>query len=426
MVPNETQEPVKTADGLPAREDMPIELPGHMDPTNEEAQRALAAINGNTDPGPAAKVEDAKVERKPIPVFDDPRNDITKNFRTNRGQVNKDDIEGEVLVDPRDKAVMYGTDIAGDDAAIKAQETAQLEKKAEPTRYKVKIDGVEKDVTHEELVASYQKNGTGDARLNEATRRLNEATARAEQLSTKANSSVDPQGDKTQPTSEPATTSTPRGAKVDRKALADAVEKIQLGTTEEGVDALVKAFESVAPQHDSPDIDAQVDTAIAAREIRKTSEEATSKFIVKHPELKENTILQSVLGDLVTREMAADFVNLGMDAETLGQVMPTRKHIKHYYDAMRLKNPEFGRDLSTLYGVAEKDRNFQRLAGYQPAPVEVNLDRTERKEGVQPQPALRTSVPLQQTQQEQAVPREKRMSTVVQQMQRDRGQNVSA
>ena len=60
------------------------------------------------------------------------------------------------------------------------QLAAQLEPLATlpaPTRVKVKIDGVESEVTLDELTRQYQKNGAAERRLEEATRLLNEARA---------------------------------------------------------------------------------------------------------------------------------------------------------------------------------------------------------------------------------------------------------
>lgn len=52
---------------------------------------------------------------------------------------------------------------------------------AEPAPIKVKVDGIEKEVTQDELVRTYQKNAAADQRLEEATRLLREAEARAAQ-----------------------------------------------------------------------------------------------------------------------------------------------------------------------------------------------------------------------------------------------------
>ena len=60
------------------------------------------------------------------------------------------------------------------------QIAAQLEAAPEDIskmRVKVKIDGVESEVTIEEMQRQYQKNGAAERRLEEATRLLNEARA---------------------------------------------------------------------------------------------------------------------------------------------------------------------------------------------------------------------------------------------------------
>lgn len=63
---------------------------------------------------------------------------------------------------------------------VEEQITKQLAD-PEPSRFKVKVDGIEQEVTAEDLVRAYQKNSAADRRLEEAARLLREAEQLAAQ-----------------------------------------------------------------------------------------------------------------------------------------------------------------------------------------------------------------------------------------------------
>jgi len=67
-----------------------------------------------------------------------------------------------------------------DDAPIEDQVTKQMAD-PEPATYKVKVDGVEQEVSAEDLIRTYQKNSAADRRLEEASRILREAEQLAAQ-----------------------------------------------------------------------------------------------------------------------------------------------------------------------------------------------------------------------------------------------------
>lgn len=413
-----------TVDGLPPVDTQIIDESGRLDPTNEEAQRALAILNGAPDPATAAAKKEQDEDK--APEFVDPRNEIAKSFRANRGrpegEANEDlDI---ARVDPNNLAAMYGTDIVGTVPLTKTVEAADAPK-VEPT-YKVKVNGVEQNVTQEELLRTYQKIATADAYLKQASLAKNEAETMRQNASTKAEpSETHPRGE-AQPTGQPDKTSTPKGATFDDAALAEVAEALQLGSTEEATVALKKLLTSVAPQQSNPlDISNEVRNVIASENYQRQSEEATGNFVTKYPSLASNAILQSVAGELASQEMAKDLIDAGLDPQVIANQFPDRRSLKKAYDFMRTKNPDFGRSLSQHFEAVEANENFKKLVGGPPVPVTVNVDRSERKAVVQPQPALRTSVPLTQTT-PAPVSREQRQSDAVANMQKSRGQRMSA
>ena len=417
----------ETVDGQAPQDDR-IEIDpesGKLDPTNEEAQRALAMINGELTADLPVKTETDTPAPK-IEYAEDPRDNIAKNFRTNRGKKADDaeplDIAG--AGDPNSNAMIYGTEIAGAAEAPAAVTPAAAEPNKQPS-VRVKVLGTERDVGLDELVSTYQKIQTGDQYLADAARQRNEAEALRARAATETHG-AEPQREVPASTADaerPAPT--PKRAKLDPAKVAKFVETVQMGTNDEGIQATVDLLESVVPDQNSSDIRSQVREVIASDRIQVSSEEATNKFALKYPALANDGIVQKVAGELVAQEMARDFIAAGIKPEVIAEAMPTPAHIKAGYDMARMKNPSFGRPLERLYEAAEKDNRFQALTGGQPIPpVQVNVDRNERKVVVQQQPAHRSPVPLAQTGQA-PLTREQRMSQAIRQQQADRGQSVA-
>lgn len=69
-----------------------------------------------------------------------------------------------------------------DQVAIQTETPAETPPETPPKTFKTKIDGVEQDVTEEELIRGYQKNSTASKRLEEAAARQKELDAREAEL----------------------------------------------------------------------------------------------------------------------------------------------------------------------------------------------------------------------------------------------------
>lgn len=424
-----------TVDGLPAVDDK-IETidpaSGKLDPTNEEAQRALAIMNGQLNEDGSPIVAAPKTETTAPKQFEDTeRNNIAKNFRdSKRGKREGDDqpldIAGADDQGPNSDAMKYGTAIANANKPAAAPVEEKVEPQAAaPAKVRVKIDGIEHEVTQDELIANFQIGEAARLRLQQATEILNSAKTVRDGAPIKADGE-DPKTETSPSTTDTGKTSTPNGTKIDLAKVAKAVETIQLGTIEDGVAAFEDLLTSVAPQQNSLDIRGAVREVIASDRIQVSSEEATSQFVAKYPAIANDGILQKVTGEIVAQEMAKDFLAVGIDAKTIAETMPTPAHVKAAHDLVRMKNPAFGRPLAKLYEEAEKSPHFQALTGSKPAPqVKIDLNRDERKSMVQQQPSHRTTAPITAA---QTVPltREQKMSQAVKKQQIDRGQSVAA
>ena len=415
-----------TVDGRAPIDQPIIDESGRLDPTREEAIRALAIINGDAAPV-AATGEDEKKKSLLPPVLEDPRNEISKNFRTNRGRDTaeaKEDLD-IARVDPANQAAIYGSEIAGQQPEQGAPLAAPVAVQQSP-KFKVKIDGQERDVTQEELIATYQKNQAADQRLAEANRMRNEATAMLQAASTRAADGESPKADHSASTEQREQASIPNGTKFDRAKLANAVEKIAFGTTEEGSDALGELLTSVAPQQpQSLDINSQVETALAHRDYRKQSEDTTRKFVEKYPSIATDPIIQTMSGELVAQEMIKDFVGAGISLDVIKQTLPNRQAVKTFYDHLVVNRPDLVRPIDQLFESASQDARFKALVGAQVVPITTNVDRSDRKAMVQQQPAHRTPV-APQASQAQPASRDQRNSDAVARMRQARGQSTAA
>lgn len=422
-----------TVDGLPpVDEKIEIDSSGKLDPTNEEAQRALAIMNGhlNEDGSPIIK-EEPKTATAPAQFVDEGRDAIAKNFRaSNRGKQEGDDEPLDVAGaedGPNSDAMKYGTTIANANKkpAEAAAPAATAETQAEKPKVKVKVDGVEMDVTHDELVANYQIGAVARARLQQATELLNSAktvvTPPIKADGGEARTEAEPS------TAEPARSSTPKGAKIDQAKVAKAFDAIQMGTAEEGTKALTELLESVVPQQNSSDIKGAIRQVLASDKVQTSSEEATKKFVEKYPAMASDEIVQEVAGQLVVQSMVDDFVKAaGLTADQIRTAFPTKKALYEAHTAARTNNPEFGHDLNVHYENAAKDPRFMKLVGSEvPAPKVDMTGRTERKLVVQQQPSHRTPAPIA-TAQTVPLTREQRMSEAARKMAISRGQNVAA
>ena len=244
--------------------------------------------------------------------------------------------------------------------------------------------------------------------------------------STRATDGESPKAEPTASTEQREQASIPNGTRFDRAKLANAVEKIAFGTTEEGSDALGELLTSVAPQQtQSLDINNQVETALAHRDYRKSSEDTTRKFTEKYPSLANDPIIQTISGELVAQEMVKDFVKAGISLDVIEKTLPNRQAVKTFYDHIVMQRPDLVRPLDQLFEAASQDARFQALAGAKVVPITSNVDRSDRKAMVQQQPAHRTPV-APQASQAQPASRDQRNSDAVARMRQARGQSTAA
>lgn len=145
---------------------------------------------------------------------------------------------------------------------------------------KVKVDGVEREVTDDELIRTYQKNAAADSRLEEATRLLREAEARAAQIAAQTAPPVAPVVQKeAEPTADEDADIAPK--------TKDALEKLLEGDTESAAKVLTELMAKKRggdqPTPSAPQLD--VDQVAAQVEARLAIANAVQKVKTDYPEV---------------------------------------------------------------------------------------------------------------------------------------------
>lgn len=410
----QNQAPVDNA--TRALEDQSIETV--LDPTAEEAQRAVDQLNTAADRDPApAKPEKGKAE-SPFAK----RDEIAKNYRASRSRESRGYVEGTL----NDPAVIAGQSIAehtlrGDPTSSAEEREPEIAPPApEPRKIKIKVSGTEVEVPEDKLIESFQKNAEADRRLQEATRMQREAEqfrAMAEQHARQAQAR--PTNQEAQPAPhQPIAPTHSQGGPTRQAGLTqdewmEVANRLQVGATEEAAEALRTAFErNAAPQQQQQplDLNARVGQAVehvlAEREDLSNSKSALQSFVEKYPGIAEaeHAPAQVLVSSLVESEMVRDLTNVGLTREEVTKLW----QIGRLRDSHKLLRNDPGfksivRSQDAILASIEKHPDFEalkpRLAGR--APVSVNVDRSARKQGVQPQPAHRSIPTAVQAQQQE-------------------------
>lgn len=406
------------------------------DPTAEEAARAVALANASTDSPPAPQDDRREAQPAPIPQFEDPRKAIAKDWRSRRlDQMNgnTEDFNDPGLTDPSVAAAraLEQANAGQQPTDPKPGEQAPIGDPP-PARQmvKVKVEGVEKEVPLDTLVSTYQKNETADIRLQQATELLKSAkntVTAGVQPPTKTDHESGSDHSPSLPTStkteEPTQSDGP-----DEQVLMEVAESMMSGSPAEAVQALKKAFAKTAPQQQPADIDAQVDKAIALREEKSVSAKALAGFGTKHAAAKTDRIVEAAVTQILRDEMVNDLKQAGVTDAFIEQFHLTQpegfKVLKDSHQYLRAANVPGVRKVDELLTVVEKNPGFIKLTGTgQPAP-QIAVDRGERKQGVQEQPALRTAAPPTQQRAPSPQDRAAKQASAVENMRKSRGQSA--
>jgi hypothetical protein len=400
-----------------------------VDPTAEEAERTAAQLN-NAPQGDEEKPADAAPAKE---AEEDPRAAIAARHAARQRERSKE-WTGR-MTDP--------TVIAGAGPVEKAleepeQPAAPVQEPSQPQRViKVKVDGNEYEVPQAQVdaaggIAPFQTMAAAQRRLNEANQQLEYARrvrAEAEQFATMratpapTNAETRPPTASPQPTGKSAAATDPL-ASLSEEELAEVVNKLQMGSTEEAVNALRQFGNRIAAPQQAPlDIAEAIRSGIALDKETEKAKGSVQDFANKY-HLADFPEAQLLVAAITQEEMVKDFLQVGIPPEDLRALSSADLIARHRQARHHPELKGAFRDPAKILADVENNARFRRyipvLKGEAPVTVAVSQQRSERKLGVQPQPAQRT-VPPRAT---AAKPQGNRHTDAARQMAEARGQAI--
>lgn len=363
------------------------------------------------------------------------RDEIAKNFRRGRQQETDDareDMEEiRALTNnglPQEFQDGVGdTDVADVVEAVQQQRPAPRQQEpVQPQKIKVKVNGQEQELTQEEIIAAAQKSLAGDDYLGRAKKEakdlIDSVRTEIQGLRTAAPPVQNQSGDGTAQEGADGTTGTADENHVD-PALA-AIEKLQFGNPAEAASSLRQLI------NDAGRAASKEELALQRRQLEHTrSMSQLRQFTDANPDLARDEDVQAVMRVNIFKLQREDLIKAGVDEKNI----PTNPE---QMATVHLDLRSLGADVRTVPQIlATAKSNFEGKwrGGTQPsreapgqqqqqqsavpakATVEVNVNRTQRREAITQQPT-RTMSPRPDPR-----PQERRDgSSVVQQMKASR------
>jgi len=367
-----------------------------MSPEDDEnIDRIMNAMNANAAAEAGeGEPEAADKEEKPAPVVEaagDKYRDAIADKYDARQLEGKDAQSEAIEADPYTGDEEGYPEADATDAELEAHANPAPE--PEPETFTLKVNGVETQVSREELIANAQMNLAADQKLDKAKELYAavkngalpaEVTPDAPQAEQPAQESVEAQeGDET---NQP----------VDFVALA---EQLQLGSPEEAAEALKQTLETLHPGNAMSISDSNVrelvEAEINARAERQESDTALRDFAQSNKDLTADPHLRQVTLDNIYTEMVKDMLAAGHSKDDIGNMIdgPETLMKAHSYMRRNHNGNQVFRDHATLYNAAGNETRqwIKATKGATPGgkPAPTREQRQAAKAGIAPQPAGR-------------------------------------
>lgn len=287
----------------------------------------------------------------------------------------------------------------------------------------IKVDGEERTVTIEDLVRNYQIDQAASKRLEQAKALVAQTKEfqRSQPLPGDDAEYQEPYGqDETYQGDDSERNTSARNANI-----KDLVEKIQLGTPDEAAEALEEFVSSAVNR--PPPVDETTRVLTALEDIN--SKQAVLDFAQKNPSTN-NPAVQLEFRQEIHREMARDLMNAGYTQQDLMARAPTPQALSQLHKEARINRVSGVRSVAKLMEAAHQAAmtNLRGLIEQNTGPLPRNpapsmMDRQQRKERLQTQPAVRRLSPST-TQQSPNRTLDQSRSAAVARMRQARGQPV--
>ena len=404
----------------------PVEAPKSAAPQQQEDSEERQEPQPWKDEKRAAIFANAREKRlEEVQPFSGDPNDVSARYGTNAGQDDLGELEKEALRRQTEHLAQIAQPAQAGQPAAKPLNGLDPQFLAQPVP--IIVDGQQRAVPLEELVRNYQIDQAANRRLKQAKALL--AQTQEFQRNAQPQPGYDDAGyeepsgqddsmsDRGDPPARGNTSRRPENAK-------EIIEKIQLGTPDEALEALddfvSSAVNRVAPVDETTRVLTALEDHNAQQTVRRFAENNPQ---VQHPLVQAELTRQVYLG------MAEDLVRAGYSRQQLEQVAPTKEQLTQLHKQARISGVRGVRQVSELMdaGYQGAMNELRTLIGQPPlrngAPNQApNMQqRQQRKEGLQPQPAARRlspafAAPSQNRTQEQS------RAAAVQRMRQARGQ----
>ena len=404
-----------------------------IDPGETAAATATIDDVANADPAPARA--DAAADPAPAPAppvkgqFDDKRSEIINRFRQQR-TAEKEDEADEISEFARSGVPQDFQQEAEAEPAATADAEAQPEPAAiaaaePPKTVKVKVHGVEKELSLDELIAKAQIAMASEDILENAKSKAKEIDNIVEQARNKVARSdpagANQTGENRAPNADATATGDP-APENQRSPAIDLIESLQFRDPSETAPLLEKTIRETSRE----------ETRNMLAEDRLRDEGARTAKVLKdfedkHSDLAADPMARAAIEQKVCQIQTDDLKKLGVDFTKLhtripGVVSPDDIAFAHrWYRSQNFQVSAPDQMLETAVSEFLKWKTGGQLEQPKPADpapsgkpqVEIQVDRTARRAALQPQPS-RAAAPKPDASRQTAQPRDR--SSIVQQM----------
>lgn len=397
-------------------------------------------VETRTEPAPAPEPEPApRQERRP--KRKDKRAEIAEIFREMRDKETKaeEPPPADDTVDSREslgaetiqEATPETVRTTDDDLKSRAKEASQ------DTEITLKVDGKEVRKPLAEVISLAQIGMAGENRLDEVKRLLQEAKALRSQppenqpaLAAQGQQhQPSPAPSQTEPQSTPAPEHPPAAVEINQDKLRAIAERLQVGDTDEGTEALadymtevVAAAQARQPNLDPAQISNWVQDAVLQMQSKAEADAALKTFAERYEPLVKNEDLAITSMTVLTRELMKDLKAAGFREEDLAANKHDTRTLAHWHRAARQTNRDLRNYDQLLSDVGEYMVKTYNLKTSQPSnpqqrtPQQSAQARLERKAALPSQPrSASVRAPID------TAPRPKTREDVLNQMRQSRG-----
>jgi hypothetical protein len=331
-----------------------------------------------------------------------------------------------------------------------------------PQKVVLKVDGRDEEVTLDEALSRARKYTAGEKRLDKAKDILRDAiqsatvirgqthpasaapaSAPESQPAVRAEreDAASPEPGHPQPEARPSasTESPPRRSKIDRDKLRQLAERIQVGDTDEGADALAELLETTVQAPDpQPRVSQDAVRQHVHEELRQAKAEAENAaalkaFADKYPALKDNDVLADAAVGVLRKEIIRDLQEVGglSDAD----LAPLSRDINQLV-FVHGRARQAGLQVATPAQLLDRTgqymaREFGLQRAEEPAPAQ-RQPHTQQPHGASSDPALQSRIEAKRGAQQQPraagvraappqAPRPRTAQEIVRDMKRQRG-----